>query len=94
MDPNNILLLIFKEFYPHIIVILLLILNYISMLHIILFYLLFCLYYRISSKSTLIYTPSDINQNILNKCPSITSLNFKVFKCSIADCESLYKRIS
>ncbi len=77
MDPNNLLLLIFKEFYPHIIVILLLILNYISMLHIILFYLLFCLYYRISSKSILIYTPSDINQNILNKCPSITSLNFK-----------------
>jgi abhydrolase domain-containing protein 1/3 len=77
MDPNNLFLVIIKEFYPHLIALLLLIFKYISIFHIFLFYILFCIYHRIFSKTILIFTPSDINQNFLNKCPIITSLNYK-----------------
>jgi predicted alpha/beta-fold hydrolase len=68
-----------KCIYPALLAILLYFLNYISMKAIIAGYFLFCVYQNITSNTALFYNPTEINDNIINTCPSIKLKNFKPY---------------
>ena len=77
---NTILFIqIFKTFYPFFIVILLYIFQYISFTSILFVYLIYCIYVYYNTKTTLSYSKSHFNINLINHCPEIKNANFKQY---------------
>ena len=66
-----------KYFYILFIFLLLYIFNIISIKHIILCYILYCVYAQYFSKTKLYYTKNKDNEKILSNCPNILNPNFK-----------------
>lgn len=70
---------IIKYFYLLIIIIFLLLFKFISLSKIITFYFLYCIYFYLSTKSSLYYQKTDFNNTLLSHCPSIKEPNFKQY---------------
>jgi predicted alpha/beta-fold hydrolase len=75
--PDNLFILIIKQYYPFFIIILLYTFNYISILQIISFYLALCTYIHFFSKTTLTYHKTPLTSSLLSNCPTISSRNYK-----------------
>ena len=77
-EQNNLIILFLKQFWIFWLFLLLFIFNYINLKGIIILYLLFCLYHKIFCKTHLFYNKNNNKMiSILNKCPTITSCNYK-----------------
>ena len=78
INRNNLCLLLIKQFYPGIIVILLVLFRYISLVQFIVGYLLFCLYHRLTAYNYLYYSEDNpVIKAILDNSPSILHCNYK-----------------
>ena len=73
----KIVLYLFNSFPLLFIIIFLYLFKYITLTQIILIYLLYCIYWQLFSKVTLIFTKNKLNQELLNNCPSILNPRYK-----------------
>ena len=78
MNSKTMLKLI-QNFYPGIIILLLLVFKYISFTNFIFGYLTYCIYIYYTSKTKLSYVKTEFNNNLLNNCPSIKNPNYKPY---------------
>lgn len=78
MDPNFLPWLFLKQFYPLIVIILLVLFKYITCLQVAVTYLIFCCYWYFLPNNKLLYNKTNtVISSILKKCPIITSLNYQ-----------------
>lgn len=77
MDPNNLLWLFIKQYYPFFITIFLVIIKFLPFSYVVLFYISYCAYCYFFPNNKLYYQKNSIIAKILQKCPNITSLNYK-----------------
>ena len=68
-----------ENFYPIIIIILILIFRFISFTHFLIGYLLYCGFIYCTTKTYLFYIKSDFNEELLENCPSIKNPKFKQY---------------
>ena len=76
---NKIIKEIIENFYPLIIILLLLIFRFISFTQIIIFYLVYCIFIYFSTKTYLYFVKTKFNIELLKSCPSIQNANFKQY---------------
>ena len=74
---DNLFILLIKQYYPFLFIILLYTFNCISFLQITFFYLALCTYIHFFSKTTLSYHKTPFTDSLLSRCPTISSCNYK-----------------
>ena len=70
---------VLENFYPLIIIILLLIFKFISFTQFLIGYLLYCIIIYCTTKTYLFYIKTDFNEELLENCPSIKNPKFKQY---------------
>ena len=76
-EAMKIILYLFNSFPLLFIIIGLYIFKYITLIHILCIYLLYCIYWQIFSKAIFIYTKNNENEELLKNCPSLKNPKYK-----------------
>ena len=86
---------VLENFYPIIIILLLLLFRFISFIHFLIGYLFYCTIVYFTTKTYLFYIKTDFNEALLEKCPSIKNPSFKqYFLLPFTFCQFILLQIS